>query len=53
MTERKARTNATAKTTAGLSAPLRFAQDDSFLLTDRKKGKCKGKDRLAFVVSHP
>jgi hypothetical protein len=38
MTEREARTNAnarataSAKTTAGPSAPLRCAQDDSFIL---------------------
>jgi hypothetical protein len=31
MTDRKAKARATARTTAGLSTPLRFAQDDSIV----------------------
>jgi hypothetical protein len=38
------RTTATAKTTAGPSTPLRFAQDDTFLGKWWPKNNCNGKN---------
>jgi hypothetical protein len=37
MTERKAKAKATTKTTAGPSAPLRFAQDDGICFCLRER----------------
>jgi len=44
MTDRKARAKARAKTTAGLSTPLRFAQDDS-IVCNLMKGQGQGQEQ--------